>query len=82
VTIDPATAGFTADELVAGLADAGIESRPLWKPMHLQPVFKDAETLGGEVSAALFARGVTLPSNPNQLGFHDRLAEAIAAVLP
>jgi dTDP-4-amino-4,6-dideoxygalactose transaminase len=47
-----------------------IESRPVWKPMHLQPVFKDALALGGEVGADLFARGLCLPSG-TQLGDAD-----------
>ena len=45
--------------------------------MHLQPVFADHTVLGGEVSADLFARGITLPSNPRQPGFHERVAAAI-----
>ena len=39
-----------------------IESRPLWKPMHLQPFYRDAPVYGGEVSASLFERGLCLPS--------------------
>ena len=39
-----------------------IESRPLWKPMHLQPVFAGCRVFGGAVSEALFARGLCLPS--------------------
>jgi dTDP-4-amino-4,6-dideoxygalactose transaminase len=39
-----------------------IEARPIWKPMHLQPVYRDAPVYGGEVSARLFARGLCLPS--------------------
>jgi dTDP-4-amino-4,6-dideoxygalactose transaminase len=39
-----------------------IESRPLWKPMHLQPFYRDAPVYGGEVAASLFARGLCLPS--------------------
>ena len=42
-----------------------IESRPLWKPMHLQPVFKDAPYYGGEVSKSLFLNGLCLPSGSN-----------------
>jgi dTDP-4-amino-4,6-dideoxygalactose transaminase len=81
VTVDADTAGFSAADLTASLAAAGVESRPLWKPMHLQPVFAAAPVLGGFVSADLFRRGVTLPSNPNQPGFHERVGTAIAAVL-
>jgi dTDP-4-amino-4,6-dideoxygalactose transaminase len=80
-TIDADLAGFDAAELATALAAAGIESRPLWKPMHLQPVFAGFPVLGGDVSADLFARGITLPSNPRQRGFHERVAAAISTAL-
>lgn len=41
----------------------GIESRPVWKPMHLQPVFRDAPRVGGAVAESLFAQGLCLPSS-------------------
>jgi dTDP-4-amino-4,6-dideoxygalactose transaminase len=44
------------------LAAADIEARPVWKPMHLQPVFAGAKTLGGSVAERLFERGICLPS--------------------
>ena len=44
------------------LEKENIESRPLWKPMHLQPVFKNARYFGGEVSEEIFNRGLCLPS--------------------
>ena len=44
------------------LAAAGIESRPVWKPLHLQPVFRAAPRAGGAVAAGLFAEGLCLPS--------------------
>lgn len=51
---------------VCGLMDAlksnGIESRPVWKPMHLQPCFRGCRRYGGEVAAKLFANGICLPS--------------------
>src|SRR5207247_1395563 len=50
------------DRVLAALAAADIEGRPIWKPMHLQPVFKDARAIGGAVAESLFARGVCLPS--------------------
>lgn len=50
------------DRVIAALADDNIESRPLWKPMHLQPLFSSHLIQGGEVSADLFARGICLPS--------------------
>lgn len=47
------------------LADENIESRPLWKPMHLQPVFKDAPYYGGSIAEGLFNSGLCLPSGSN-----------------
>ena len=44
------------------LAKADIEARPVWKPMHLQPVFAGCPVYGGAVSEDLFARGICLPS--------------------
>ena len=46
------------------LDKAGIESRPLWKPMHLQPVYREAPAYVNGVSEALFKRGLCLPSGP------------------
>ena len=46
------------------LAGAGIEARPLWKPMHLQPVYKDAPAYLNGVSESLFKVGICLPSGP------------------
>ena len=42
-----------------------IESRPLWKPMHMQPLYKEAQYLGGKVSEQLFQKGLCLPSGSN-----------------
>jgi UDP-N-acetylbacillosamine transaminase len=49
-------------KVIDALACHNIESRPLWKPMHLQPLFKDAKRYGGSVSEAFFAKGLCLPS--------------------
>lgn len=62
--IDPAL-GVSRDGLIEALGAENIESRPVWKPMHLQPVFAGVETLGGEVAADLFSRGICLPSSSN-----------------
>ncbi len=48
--------------IIKALEDKNIESRPVWKPMHLQPLFKDNIVVGGEVSDRLFRRGLCLPS--------------------
>jgi dTDP-4-amino-4,6-dideoxygalactose transaminase len=64
ILVNPQEAGFTWQELSARLTAADIESRPLWKPMHLQPVFANAPRYVNEVSEALFAQGLCLPSGP------------------
>ncbi len=55
----------TREKLRLALENENIESRPLWKPMHLQPVFKNCPYYGGEVSEKLFNSGLCLPSGSN-----------------
>ena len=62
LTIDPAIAGTDREAVRTHLRSLGIEARPVWKPMHLQPVFGGARTLGGAVAGRLFDRGLCLPS--------------------
>jgi dTDP-4-amino-4,6-dideoxygalactose transaminase len=62
ITVDPAQFGATSEEIRLALEAENIESRPLWKPMHLQPVFRDCEVVGGAVAEALFRGGLCLPS--------------------
>lgn len=62
LTVDPAAFGADREAIRLALEAEDIESRPLWKPMHLQPVFADCEAVGGAVAAALFKRGLCLPS--------------------
>ncbi|MGN0855251.1 MAG: DegT/DnrJ/EryC1/StrS family aminotransferase [Kiritimatiellia bacterium] len=50
------------DRLLARFAAADIEARPVWKPLHLQPVFRNCRVYGGKVAETLFARGLCLPS--------------------
>lgn len=64
ILVNPQEAGFTWQELSARLTAADIESRPLWKPMHLQPVFANAPCYVNGVSEALFAQGLCIPSGP------------------
>ena len=56
---------LTPEELRLGLEEYNIESRPLWKPMHLQPIFKDAPYYGSDISERLFDTGLCLPSGSN-----------------
>ncbi|MEG0187061.1 MAG: aminotransferase class I/II-fold pyridoxal phosphate-dependent enzyme, partial [Algoriella sp.] len=65
ITIDPKVAGKTREDLRLALLEDDIESRPLWKPMHLQPVFADAPYYGGKVAEELFENGLCLPSGSN-----------------
>ncbi|MFN7612714.1 MAG: DegT/DnrJ/EryC1/StrS family aminotransferase, partial [Alphaproteobacteria bacterium] len=58
-----------------------IEARPVWKPMHLQPVFKGAEMVGGRVSESLFRDGLCLPSGSAMTKTDlDRVVAAIRAI--
>ncbi|HOW25226.1 MAG TPA: aminotransferase class I/II-fold pyridoxal phosphate-dependent enzyme [Bacteroidales bacterium] len=61
--IDPEQAGFTREELRLALEQENIETRPLWKPMHLQPLYAEAPFYGNGTSEALFAKGLCLPSS-------------------
>ncbi len=71
VVIDPDAAGFSAEELRLALAERNIESRPLWKPMHLQPVFAGARAYVDGTSELLFRTGLSLPSG-SALGGADQ----------
>src|SRR5699024_7614552 len=53
----------TANMVIDSLEEENIESRPVWKPMHLQPVFSKYDVVGGKVSEDLFEKGVCLPSD-------------------
>ena len=65
IIIDEKKAGFSAEDLRLAFAQDNIESRPLWKPMHLQPVFKDVPKYVNGVSEELFNKGLCLPSGTN-----------------
>ncbi len=64
ITVEPEEAGFTREDVRLALGEDNIESRPLWKPMHLQPVFKNAPFYGNGTSERLFEIGLCLPSGP------------------
>jgi pyridoxal phosphate-dependent aminotransferase EpsN len=59
---DQAVTGVSREQVRLALHAAGIEARPAWKPMHMQPVFKDAAYAGGKVSEQIFEQGLCLPS--------------------
>ncbi|WP_282918417.1 DegT/DnrJ/EryC1/StrS family aminotransferase [Porphyromonas macacae] len=62
IVVDPEEAGFTREDIRLALEADNIESRPLWKPMHLQPVFAGCPFYGNGVSEKLFDNGLCLPS--------------------
>jgi len=62
VTVDPSAFGASTDDIRVGLERLDIESRPTWKPMHLQPVFGASPVIGGSVAEDIFSRGLCLPS--------------------
>jgi dTDP-4-amino-4,6-dideoxygalactose transaminase len=62
LTIDPEVAGTDREAVRTALVEAGIEARPVWKPMHLQPAYAGFEVLGSKVAEGLFATGLCLPS--------------------
>jgi dTDP-4-amino-4,6-dideoxygalactose transaminase len=61
--LNPAAFGCTRDDVLGRLAAADVEARPVWKPMHLQPLFRGCEVVGGAVAEELFTRGICLPSS-------------------
>ena len=62
ILVDPAQFGADREDIRLALEAVDIESRPTWKPLHLQPVFAGVPTIGGTVCAAVFDRGLCLPS--------------------
>jgi dTDP-4-amino-4,6-dideoxygalactose transaminase len=71
ITITPEMAGKSREDLRLAFMEDDIESRPLWKPMHLQPVFAGAPYYGANVAETLFDNGLCLPSGSN-LSDEDR----------
>jgi dTDP-4-amino-4,6-dideoxygalactose transaminase len=83
ILVDPTlTGGITREDIRIALEKENIECRPLWKPMHLQPVFADAPFFGDGTSDKLFENGLCLPSGSN-LTYEDlnRVVQAIKVVL-
>ncbi|MDP4609708.1 MAG: aminotransferase class I/II-fold pyridoxal phosphate-dependent enzyme [Opitutales bacterium] len=78
LTIDPEVAGTDRNKVIAALGDAGIEARPIWKPLHMQPVFEHSRAYGGACAERLYEHGMCLPSG-SSLSEVDR-EEVIAIV--
>lgn len=78
IIVDPAVVGKTREDLRLAFLEDNIESRPLWKPMHLQPVFAEAPYYGKDVAEKLFENGLCLPSGSN---LTDAERERIRAIV-
>ena len=76
--ITPTEFGIDRDELRQRLDAANIEARPVWKPMHLQPIYRECTSLGGSVAEDLFRRGLCLPSGSNMTA--DDLERVVTVV--
>lgn len=82
IIIDPAKSGVTREQIRIHLELKDIEARPVWKPMHLQPVFKECRTIGGAVSEYLFEHGLCLPSGSSMTNLElERIVEEIKNVM-
>jgi dTDP-4-amino-4,6-dideoxygalactose transaminase len=68
LTVDPEVAGVDREVVRRRLRSHGIEARPVWKPMHRQPLFARAKTCGGGAAAEVFERGLCLPSGSSLSG--------------
>lgn len=81
LTINPGQSGLLPEKIRRTLEAENIESRPLWKPMHMQTLFKDCRFFGGEVSEELFRRGLCLPSGSNlRKADQDRIINIIRSL--
>jgi len=78
IIINPQETGFTREELRLKMEEENIETRPLWKPMHLQPVFANCPYYGDNTEGRLFDNGLCLPSGPT---LTDEDIERVAEVI-
>lgn len=82
ILVDSATTGWCSTDLMNYLELENIESRLLWKPMHLQPLYAGSTFVGGEVAESLFRRGLALPSGSGMSGADlERVLSSISAFL-
>jgi len=76
--VDSEEFGATAEAIRFRLEGQGIEARPVWKPMHLQPLFAACRRVGGDVAAGLFGRGLCLPSGSQlTVGNLERIVDVV-----
>jgi dTDP-4-amino-4,6-dideoxygalactose transaminase len=79
--VDEKAFGADRETIRQALEEENIEARPLWKPMHLQPLYKDCEVYGGGVAESLFRQGLCLPSGSSLTeADQDRVIETVRRV--
>jgi pyridoxal phosphate-dependent aminotransferase EpsN len=79
--VDQEAFGAARDDILRALAERDVEARPLWKPMHLQPLYAGCRRYGGAVAADLFERGLCLPSSSSLTpDAQERVIDAVRAV--
>ncbi|MCS6922868.1 MAG: DegT/DnrJ/EryC1/StrS family aminotransferase [Fimbriimonadales bacterium] len=82
ILLDERATGVSPEAVRLALEAENIESRPVWKPLHLQPVFQGCEVVGGDVAEDLFQRGLCLPSGTGMTESDvERVAEVIRRVV-
>jgi len=82
IYLDPAIHPGGPRRLIEALGGRGIEARPVWRPMHTQPLYAEAERVGGAVAERLYGSGVCLPSSSNlTTSEQDEVIEAVRQVL-
>jgi dTDP-4-amino-4,6-dideoxygalactose transaminase len=81
LTIDPDQFGTDREAVRIALEEENVDARPVWKPMHLQPVFAGCDVIGGSVAEDLFAHGLCLPSGSDLSPAHlERVADVVRGV--
>jgi len=82
LTIDPGVAGAHRDDVIAALGDHDVEARPTWKPMHRQPLYRDAPAVLTGVADEIFDSGLCLPSGARlSEGDQGRIIDVVCATL-
>lgn len=86
MTVDPDVTGIARNDMMEALGQEDIETRPVWKPMHMQPLFRGAayyaHAEGNSVADRLFANGICLPSGSNlTIADQDRVIDGIRTLL-
>lgn len=80
--LDPEECGTTPTELIRALDAIDVESRPVWRPMHMQPLFADAVSIGGATAERLYRTGICLPSSSNLAeADQDRIIDRVRATI-